>query len=79
MTAEHGTDLALFQGRRIRKTFHEGEWWFSVIDVVEVLVGGARPRKYWNELKKKLTAEGYLEVSEKIGQLRIEATDGKRR
>jgi hypothetical protein len=70
MTAENGTDLALFQGRRIRKTFHEGEWWFSVIDVIEVLVGDSRPRKYWNDLKKKLTAEGYLEVSEKIGQLR---------
>jgi hypothetical protein len=47
--------------------------------VVEVLVGGDRPRKYWNDLKKKLTAEGYIEVSEKIGQLKMAAPDGKQR
>ena len=68
MGTEKDNKLALFEGRQIRKAFHEGEWWFSIIDVVEVLVGGDRPRKYWNDLKKKLTAEGYSEVSEKIGQ-----------
>ena len=70
---------ALFEGRQIRKAFHEGEWWFSIIDVVDVLVGGDRPRKYWNDLKKKLLAEGYFEVSEKIGQLKMVAPDGKQR
>jgi hypothetical protein len=39
--------------------------------VVGALVGGERPRKYWNDLKKKLIAEGYIEVSEKIGQLKM--------
>ena len=39
--------------------------------MIEVLVGGDRPRKYWNDLKKKLIAEGYCEVSEKIGQLKM--------
>ena len=38
---------------------HEGEWWFSIVDVVQVLVGGDRPRKYWNDLKKKVFEEGY--------------------
>ena len=79
MSMEKDTKLAVFEGRQIRKAFHEGEWWFSIIDVVEVLVGGDRPRKYWNDLKKKLTAEGYSEVSEKIGQLKIAAPDGKQR
>ena len=79
MRMEKDTKLAVFEGRQIRKAFHEGEWWFSIIDVVEVLVGGDRPRKYWNDLKKKLTAEGYSEVSEKIGQLKIAAPDGKQR
>ena len=63
--------LAVFQGKHIRKLFHHGEWWFSIIDVIEVLVGGDRPRKYWNDLKKKLISEGYIEVSEKIGQLKM--------
>lgn len=79
MNTEETFKLALFEGRQIRKAFHEGEWWFSIIDVVEVLVGGDRPRKYWNDLKKKLLAEGYFEVSEKIGQLKMVAPDGKQR
>ncbi len=79
MSAENDNKLALFEGRQIRKMHHEGEWWFSIIDVVEVLIGGDRPRKYWNDLKKKLAAEGYIEVSEKIGQLKMVAPDGKQR
>jgi hypothetical protein len=79
MSTRKDTRLALFEGRQIRKTFHENEWWFSIIDVVEILVGGGRPRKYWNDLKKKLTSEGFSEVSEKIGQLKMTAPDGKLR
>ena len=71
--------LAVFEGQRIRKALHEGEWWFSIIDVIEALVGGDRPRKYWSDLKQKLIAEGYVEVSEKIGQLKMPAPDGKQR
>jgi len=79
MSTEKITKLAVFEGQRIRKVLYEGEWWFSVIDVIWVLVGGDRPRKYWNDLKKKLAAEGYSEVSEKIGQLKMAAPDGKQR
>ncbi len=79
MSAGKDTKLTVFEGRQIRKAIYKGEWWFSIIDVVEVLVGGDRPRKYWNDLKKKLTAEGYSEVSEKIGQLKMAAPDGKQR
>jgi hypothetical protein len=42
----------------MRKVLHEGAWWFSIIDAVEVLVGGDRPRKYWSDLKQNLMAEG---------------------
>jgi hypothetical protein len=79
MEIEQTTKLAVFEGKRIRRTLHEGEWWFSIIDVIEVLVGGGRPRKYWSDLKGKLAAEGYIEVSEKIGQLKMVAPDGKQR
>ncbi len=71
--------VTVFEGKHIRKILHEGEWWFSVIDVVEVLTGSERPRKYWNDLKKKLISEGYVEVSENIGQLKMPAPDGKMR
>jgi hypothetical protein len=79
MTGNEIAKVAIFEGKRIRKILHEGEWWFSVIDVVEVLTGSERPRKYWNDLKKKLISEGYVEVSEKIGQLKMPAPDGKMR
>ena len=73
------TSIAVFKGKGIRKTIHNNEWWFSVVDIVEALTGTDRPRKYWNDLKNKLTAEGYVEVSEKIGQLKMPAPDRKMR
>jgi len=71
------TRIAVFKGKRIRKTIHKSEWWFSVIDVIEVLTGTQRPRKYWNDLKKNIKKEGYNELSDKIGQLKLMSSDGK--
>lgn len=73
------TKIAVFRGKRVRKTIHKNEWWFSIIDIIEALTGTDRPRKYWNDLKKKLANEGYFEVSEKIGQLKLLALDSKMR
>jgi DNA-damage-inducible protein D len=72
------TNIAIFRGKEVRKTIHENEWWFSIIDVVEALTGTERPRKYWSDLKKKLLEEGYVQLSEKIGQLKLQSSDGKR-
>lgn len=72
------TKIALFKGKKIRRIIYQNEWWFSIVDIIEALTGTDRPRKYWNDLKKKLTEEGYYEVSEKIGQLKMEAIDGKK-
>ncbi len=72
------TKIAIFKGKKVRKTIYNNEWWFSVIDIIEALTGTERSRKYWNDLKKKLTDEGYFEVSEKIGQLKLLANDGKK-
>lgn len=73
------SNIAVFRGKEIRRIIHNNEWWFSIVDVVAALSGTDRPRKYWNDLKNKLTAEGYVEVSEKIGQLKMQAPDGKMR
>jgi DNA-damage-inducible protein D len=72
------TKIAVFQKKEIRKVIHKNEWWFSIIDVIEVLSGTDRPRKYWSDLKRKLMSEGYNELSEKIGQLKLPASDGKK-
>ena len=74
------SNIKLFQSQQIRSQW-DGErevWLFSVIDIIQVLTGNERPRKYWSDLKKKLSAEG-SEVSDKIGQLKMLAPDGKQR
>ncbi|PJE63858.1 phage antirepressor protein [Candidatus Roizmanbacteria bacterium CG10_big_fil_rev_8_21_14_0_10_45_7] len=71
--------IAIFEGKQIRKVIFQNEWWFSIIDIIEVLTRTDRARKYWSDLKSKLIKEGYVEVSEKIGQLKLIAPDGKMR
>jgi DNA-damage-inducible protein D len=66
-------------GRLIRRQWHEGRWFFSVVDVVELLTDSERPRKYWSDLKAKLREEGFDELSAKIGQLKMRSLDGKQR
>jgi len=73
------TKIALFEAKKIRKLIYRDEWWFSIIDIIEFLTETYRPRKYWNDLKAKLIREGYIEVSEKIGQFKLIASDGKMR
>lgn len=72
--------IKIFDQRKVRTHWDEESelWYISVIDVIEALTGTDRPRKYWNDLKTKLKKEG-SELSEKIGQLKMEATDGKMR
>ncbi len=74
------SNIKLFESKQVRSVWDEKaeKWYFSVIDVIEILTGSDRPRKYWADLKSKLTKEG-SEVSEKIGQLKMQATDGKLR
>ena len=72
--------IKIFDQKKVRTIWDEEteEWYFSIVDVIEVLTETDRPRKYWNDLKKKLQKEG-SELSEKIGQLKISAPDGKKR
>ncbi|MFA4932995.1 MAG: Bro-N domain-containing protein [Candidatus Omnitrophota bacterium] len=71
------TKIAIFKGSKIRKTIYKNEWWFSVIDVIKMLTGTERPRKYWNDLKNKIIKEGYNQLSDFIGQLKLKSSDGK--
>lgn len=67
--------LAIFEGKRIRKTIHNNEWWFSIIDVIEVLTDSSIPKRYWSDLKRKLVREGFIEAYEKIVQLKFPRID----
>ena len=62
--------LVVFEDKKIRRTFHEGEWYFSIIDIMEVLAESSNPRRYWSDLKTQLTDnEGFFQLYGKIVQL----------
>ena len=70
----------LFEGKEVRSIWdnEKEEYYFSVVDVIGVLTESSRARKYWNDIKKQLDIEG-SQLSEKIGQLKMKAQDGKMR
>ena len=72
------TAIKLFEEKQVRGIWNDNEekWYFSVVDVIQVLTESDRPRKYWSDLKSKLKKEG-SELSEKIGQLKMQSEDGK--
>jgi len=76
MTAKEIIKMAVFEGKQIRKTIHEGEWWFAIVDVVEVLTESPTPRQYWGKVKKREFTN--LQLSPVWVQLKLEASDGKK-
>ena len=70
------TEIALFEGKKIRKKWHKGKWYFSVVDVVETLTDSIDARKYWNKLAQRLRQEGSESVT-KCHRLKLQASDGK--
>ena len=75
---DKNTHLAIFRGKTIRKTLFQKEWWFSVVDVVEVLTSSPDAGAYWRKLKQRLIEEG-SEVVTFCHGLKLEAPDGKMR
>ncbi len=71
--------IQLFENQPIRTAWNEEqeEWYFSIVDVIDVLTGSENPRRYWSDLKRKLKAEGATQLYEKIVQLKIVSSDGK--
>ncbi len=72
--------IQLFEDQKIRTAWDEEkeEWYFSIVDVIAVLTGTENPRRYWSDLKRKLKKEGAAELYEKIVQLKMLSSDGKR-
>ena len=71
--------LVVFEDKNIRRSFHKGEWYFSILDIVQVLADTPNPRRYWPDLKRQLSEnEGFVQVLGKIEQLKLEAPDGKK-
>lgn len=77
---DYNEELEYFFNGNVRKVWHKQkqDWYFSIVDVCQALTDSRRPRKYWDDLKKRLNEEG-SQLSEKIGQLKMKAADGKMR
>ncbi|WIG59594.1 MAG: hypothetical protein OJF49_002341 [Ktedonobacterales bacterium] len=75
-----GLDLLDEQAeQQVRRVWHEGRWFFSVIDVVGLLTDTPKPRMYWADMKRRIQDEGFVEVLAKCQQLKMAALDGKQR
>jgi DNA-damage-inducible protein D len=71
--------IAVFKGKEIRKIIFKDEWYFSITDIISVLTDSANPRRYWSDLKSKLSDdEGFSQLYEKIVQLKLVSPDGKK-
>lgn len=71
--------IVVFQDKKIRRVFHNDEWYFSIIDIIAVLTDSSNPRRYWSDLKIQLSdSEGFTQLYEKIVQLKLTSTDGKK-
>jgi hypothetical protein len=75
---EKQNEIKIFEEQKVRTAWdsEQEKWYFSIIDVIEILTGTDRPRKYWSDLKTKLKKEG-SQLSAKIGQLKLLSSDGK--
>ena len=73
------TKIALFKGKKVRKTLFQSEWWFSVVDVVEALTESVNPRDYWFRMKVRVESEDGIQLSTMCRQLKLPAEDGKMR
>ncbi len=72
------TQLAIFKGKKIRKILINGEWWFSVVDVIAALTDSDKPRDYWYVMKVRIENEDRIQLSTICRQLKLEASDGKK-
>jgi len=71
--------LVIFQSKKIRRIWHQEEWFYSVVDIIEVLTDSKNPRDYWYRVKKRLNDEDKAELSTICRQLKMQASDGKMR
>lgn len=71
------TKIAIFKKKLIRKTIHQDEWWFSVIDVIQALTDSVNANDYWYRMKERVKSEDGIQLSTICRQLKLESSDGK--
>lgn len=76
---EEQNKLIVFQEKEIRRVWHNEEWWFSVVDVIEVLTESDKPRDYWYRLKRREKKNNEIDLSTNCRHFKMVALDGKNR
>ncbi|MFA5797225.1 MAG: Bro-N domain-containing protein [Candidatus Woesearchaeota archaeon] len=71
------TSLAVFQDKKIRKIWHNDEWWFSVVDIIAALTDSVDSKDYWYRMKKREKEDAQVELSTICRQLKLPSADGK--
>jgi len=74
--ATDNNKLIVFENKKIRRIWHDDEWWFSVVDVVEALTDSPTPRQYWGKIKQREFID--IQLSPIWVQLKLESSDGKK-
>jgi hypothetical protein len=71
-------EIKIFEDKKVRTLWdaESEKWYFSVVDVIEILTGSPNPRKYWSVLKTRLKAEG-SQLATNCSQLKMQSADGK--
>ena len=72
------TKIVLFRNSKIRRELHNGEWWFSIVDVCESLTDSVNARDYWFKMKIRLSDQEKAQLSTICLQLKLESSDGKK-
>ena len=73
-------EVKLFEQQKVRTHWDEKDekWYFSVVDVIQILTDSKNPRRYWSDLKRKLQQEVFVQLYEFIVQLKLESLDRKK-
>lgn len=69
--------ILIFRGNEVRRILHQGEWWFSVVDVVSTLTDSLSPRIYWAKMKERVAKQDGFQLLTICQQLKLVSADGK--
>ena len=72
------TKIAVFKGKKVRKTIYNNEWYFSIVDIIAALTESDNPRNYWNMMKARENKQSEIQLSTFCVQLKLTSSDGKR-
>ncbi|MEO5656366.1 MAG: BRO family protein [Nitrospiria bacterium] len=69
--------MVVFGAKQIRRTWHQEQWYFSVVDIIAALTDSDNPRNYWSMMKARERKQSDVQLSTLCVQLKLTSSDGK--